>query len=150
MAETQKITKTGKKIYSIQSSFEPKEHFISRFPLLNLRDISNLNLSKLHLTKANPNNEPTFLISQLKLLFSEEKAKIIKTIKETNPDSIYSLAKILKRDFKTVRNELRILEEFGIVKLTEGKSKGKIKKGTNRKVLKPTVAIDKLVIDLEI
>ena len=80
---------------------------------------------------------------------SPEKARILHILKTKQPNSIYELTKLLGRNFKAVRQDLMVLEQFGVIKLIPGSSK--IKKGqSKRKILKPIIAIDKLVINLEI
>jgi len=54
-------------------------------------------------------------LSALRKLLSNEKARMINTIKNENPNSIYHLAKILKRDFKSVSDDLKLLERFGFI-----------------------------------
>lgn len=125
------------KTKEIDIVFEPKTAFIERFPFIT--------------TIYSPRKEAgkETIVGQLRLLFSEEKAIMVKTIRESNPVSVYALAKLLKRDFKAVRQDLLVLEQFGLVKLVPGSSK--VKKGLGkRKVLKPVIAIDKLVINLEV
>jgi len=80
-------------------------------------------------------------IAYLRKLLSNEKAKILNTIKTQNPESIYHLAKILQRDFKAVSQDIKLLERFGLIEL---------KPGTNgkRKKLKPIVVIDNLQINI--
>lgn len=125
------------KTKEIDVTFEPKTAFIERFPFI----------TTIYSPKKEPEKET--IVSQLRLLFSEEKAILVKTIREGNPVSIYGLAKLLKRDFKSVRQDLMVLEQFGVIKLVPGSSK--VKKGVGkRKVMKPVVAIEKLVINLEI
>ncbi len=80
-------------------------------------------------------------ISELRQLISNEKARVLYIIKNQNPDSIYSLAKLLKRDFKSVRQDVKLLEKFGFLTL-------KPETTGNRKKLKPIIAIDKLQISL--
>lgn len=80
-------------------------------------------------------------ITELRQLISNEKARILYVIKNQNPDSLYTLAKMLKRDFKSVRQDVKLLEKFGFLTLKE-ESKGK------RRKLKPSVVIDKLQISL--
>lgn len=80
-------------------------------------------------------------IAELRQLLSKEKARILYIIKNSNPSSIYALAKLLKRDFKSVREDVKLLEKFGFLTLTE-EIKGK------RRRLKPVLAIDKLQISL--
>lgn len=77
----------------------------------------------------------------LRKLLNKEKAKILNTIKNQNPDSIYKLAKILGRDFKAVSQDIKLLEKFGFIELKQ-ESRGK------RKKLKPIMAIDKLQINI--
>ena len=43
-------------------------------------------------------------ITNLRQLLSNEKAKLINTIKTQNPGSIYELSRFLKRDFRAVRH----------------------------------------------
>ena len=46
-------------------------------------------------------------------------------IRTQRPGSIYELAKTLKRDLKNVQEDLRILEKYGLVRMTEGRRTGK-------------------------
>lgn len=78
-------------------------------------------------------------LSDLRQILSNEKAKILYTVKNDKPESIYHLAKMLKRDFKSVRKDLKILEKIGFIKLVK-ESKGQ------RKKLKPVLTIDSLNI----
>ncbi len=84
-------------------------------------------------------NKSSSDISNLRQLLSDERAKMIHVIKTKKPDSIYELAKILGRDFKAVRQDIRLLEQFGLLELISS-----IKKGRER--LKPIIDIDRLVI----
>jgi len=80
-------------------------------------------------------------LADLRQLLSNEKAKILNTIKNRNPESIYHLAKILGRDFKAVSKDIKLLERFGFIELKH-EVKGK------RKKLKPVVVIDNLQINI--
>jgi len=82
-------------------------------------------------------------VSDLRKLLSNEKAKVIYTIKNENPESIYNLSKLLKRDFKSVSEDIKVLKKFGVIEL-EKAVKGK------RKMLKPVLAIDSLNITFEV
>jgi len=82
-------------------------------------------------------------LSTLRNLLSNEKARILHTIKVDNPKSIYKLAKILKRDFKSVNDDVKILEKFGFIDLIEEKT-GK------RERLKPILIVDSITINLKI
>ena len=87
-------------------------------------------------TEYNPSD-----IELLRKIFSNEKARILYTIKKKNPKSIYNLAKILKRDFKSVHQDLQILERFGFIEFYSEK------KG-HRESLKPILKINSLIIEL--
>ena len=82
-------------------------------------------------------------ISSLRQLFSNERARLLSVIKNKSPGSIYQLAKILGRDFKSVRQDVKLLERFGFIEL-DAKAVGK------RDTLKPILAVDKVIITIEI
>jgi predicted transcriptional regulator len=82
-------------------------------------------------------------ISHLRQLLSDERARILHTIKTKNPPSIYNLAKILGRDFKSVREDVKLLQGFGFLELDTNR-KGK------REMLKPILAVDSLVITVNL
>ena len=82
-------------------------------------------------------------ISALRQLLSDERAKILHTIKTNDPSSIYHLAKILGRDFKSVREDIKLLERFGFLEL-ETNRKGK------REMLKPILTVDSFTITINI
>ena len=79
----------------------------------------------------------------LRKVLSNEKAKILYTVKHENPKSIYHLSKILKRDFKSVIDEVKILERFGFIELKK-EAKGK------RKMFRPVLAVDSLQVNFQI
>ena len=82
-------------------------------------------------------------ISLLRQVLSNEKAKILYTIKNQKPESLYLLAKTLKRNFKSVRDDVLDLERFGFIDL-EKNSKGE------RKRIKPVLAVKSLQINFEL
>lgn len=82
-------------------------------------------------------------ISALRHLLSNEKARILRTLQDKKPGSIYELAKLLKRDFKAVRKDLELLQHYDLISL-EKKEKGK------RQMLKPVLNLDALHIVLKI
>lgn len=82
-------------------------------------------------------------IALVRKLLSNEKAKILYAIKIKKPKSIYELAKILGRDFKSVRDDVRLLERFGFISFHTTK-KGK------RTALTPTLNVDKLGLIINI
>jgi predicted transcriptional regulator len=82
-------------------------------------------------------------ISVLRQILNNEKARILHTIKNESPNSIYHLAKILGRDFKSVREDVALLEKFGFIDLIEEK------KG-NREMLKPILVVDAINITINV
>ncbi len=82
-------------------------------------------------------------LTSLRRLLSNEKAKMLHVIKEKKPNSIYHLAKILKRDFKAVSTDIKLLERFGFIDMTSEKT-GK------RERLKPTLVVDTILISIQV
>jgi len=80
-------------------------------------------------------------LKDLRKVLNDEKAKILNTIKNEEPTSIYDLAKKLGRDFKSVRKDIKLLERFGFIELKPGTT-GK------RKKLRPQVIIDNLQVNI--
>lgn len=80
-------------------------------------------------------------ITDVRKLLNNEKARILHFIKEKNPESIYHLAKLLERDFKSVRKDIKLLEKFGFIHIKHDTQ------GT-RKKLKPEVIIDELILKI--
>jgi len=79
----------------------------------------------------------------LRQLLSNEKARILHVIKTQNPASIYDLAKKLGRSFKSVNDDIKLLERFGLVELS-------IEKTKNRTRHKPKLISDYITINLKI
>ena len=79
----------------------------------------------------------------LRQLLSNEKARIIHVIKTQNPGSIYELAKKLGRGFKSVNDDIKLLERFGFIELIEEKTKNRVRH-------KPEVIVDSVKINFEI
>ncbi len=82
-------------------------------------------------------------IAALRHLLSNQKAKLIHFIKTKKPKSIYALSKLVQRDFKSVREDMKVLERFGLIDLISEKS-GK------RSRLKPVLAIEELNIRVKV
>ncbi len=82
-------------------------------------------------------------IAAFRKLLSNEKARILHMLKTKKPSSVYSLAKILGRDFKAVYGDLKLLERFGFIEFVSEKT-GK------RQRLKPILIIDTLQIKIQI
>ena len=73
-------------------------------------------------------------------IFTESRLEIIRTLKLKEPKSIYSLAKLLKRDFKNVHNDVSFLIQLGIVIIEESKS--------GRKQKRPVLCCDRILFEM--
>lgn len=82
-------------------------------------------------------------IANLRQILSDEKARILHICKTKKPESIYTLAKLLGRDFKAVRQDIKILENFGFIELVSSYKQG-------RERLRPIVDADKVVITINL
>tara|TARA_Y100000310_G_C20240469_1_gene604408 strand:+ start:117 stop:476 length:360 start_codon:yes stop_codon:yes gene_type:complete len=82
-------------------------------------------------------------LSALRNLLSNEKARILNVIKNKKPISIYNLAKILERDFKSVNDDVKLLEKFGFIDLISEKT-------GQRERLKPVVVVDSINIEISV
>lgn len=82
-------------------------------------------------------------LSSLRQLLSKEKAKILDVIKHKKPGSIYEVSKILKRPFKAVFDDIKLLERFGFIELISEKTKNRIRH-------KPEIIVDHMIIHLKI
>lgn len=89
------------------------------------------------------NNPEKTEIAMLRSILSPEKARLLHTLKVKQPNSIYELAKILGRDFKAVRQDILILQDFGVVETIP------VHKG-NRQKLKPLLVVNEFKIELKI
>jgi predicted transcriptional regulator len=64
-------------------------------------------------------------------VFSPERLRLLRTVRDKKPASLNELAKILGRDYPNVYNDARFLAEQGILELQE-------KPGRGRGTIKPT------------
>lgn len=82
-------------------------------------------------------------ISALRQVLNNQKARILDVIKKDKPKSIYSLSKKLGRNFKSVYQDIKLLERFGVVQLIEEK--------TNKRVrFRPKLTAETITIHLKI
>ncbi|MDP3966391.1 MAG: hypothetical protein Q8Q04_02580 [archaeon] len=82
-------------------------------------------------------------LSSLKKILSKEKARILDVIKYKKPSSIYGLSKTLKRPFKAVIDDVKLLERYGFIELLKEKTKGRIRH-------RPVIVVDEMVIHFKI
>jgi predicted transcriptional regulator len=64
-------------------------------------------------------------IEAARRLLTPNRLGLLRAVRTKQPGSIYQLARMLGRDLKNVQQDLRILEQYGLVQMTEGRSAGK-------------------------
>ncbi|MDA8100211.1 MAG: hypothetical protein M0042_11370 [Nitrospiraceae bacterium] len=69
-------------------------------------------------------------LDDMRKALTEERLRILKTIRKEHPASIYELAKILGRDKKNTFDDVQYLAQVGLIDLT--KTKDGLKKTTPR------------------
>ena len=82
-------------------------------------------------------------ILALRQLLSNQKARILHVIKTQKPQSIYQLAKKLERGFKSVNDDVKILERFGFIELIEEKTKNRVRH-------RPVILVDTVTLNVKI
>ena len=82
-------------------------------------------------------------IAALRNLLSNEKARLLHVIKTKKPSSLYNLAKLVSRNFKSVKDDIAVLERFGLIDLMAEKS-GK------RQRLRPVLAADSIRLEIKL
>ncbi len=76
-------------------------------------------------------------------VFTKERIRLLSVVRETRPDSLYQLAQLLGRDFKSVQTDARLLQRFRLLHLDE-QTRGL------RPQLKPTVSAKKIQMEMAI
>ena len=82
-------------------------------------------------------------LQALRQILNNEKARILHVIKTKNPGSIYALAKELGRHFKTVSDDLKLLERFGFIEFREEQTKKRARR-------RPVLTADTITIHVKV
>ncbi|VVB80674.1 Uncharacterised protein [uncultured archaeon] len=82
-------------------------------------------------------------IELIRKILSNEKSKILYALKKKKPSSIYSLSKLLKRDFKSVYQDLQVLERFGLIEF-------EAEKNGDRESLRPVLLVNEINLTIRI
>jgi predicted transcriptional regulator len=81
-------------------------------------------------------------IEAMRKILSEERLRILKTIKKEHPKSIYELAKYLRRDIKNTFDDVQFLAQIGLIELK------KTKEGREKTV--PKVNYDRILLEIHV
>ena len=79
-------------------------------------------------------------LEAIRKVLTEKRLQLLHVIKEQEPDSVYNLSKIVKRDIKNVNDDLQLLKDIGLVSIT------KARKGRERVI--PRVNYDKIQLEI--
>ena len=77
-------------------------------------------------------------------LLTRNRLALLRAIRAQHPGSIYELAKTVKRDLKNVQQDLRILEEYGLIRMTPTRRTG------GRRVKVPEALFDQIALRIAI
>ena len=80
-------------------------------------------------------------VESFRKFFTPKRLELLKVIKHEQPESIYELAKLTKRDFKSVVTDIRLLEGFGMIDTKKVVIKGGYK-------VRPLFDYDKLNVEI--
>lgn len=82
-------------------------------------------------------------VEAFRSFFTEKRLEMLRVIRHKEPGSVYGLAKMLKRDLKSVRTDLDILVQLGLVRVKKKKAKTR----TGYKKV-PYVDFDRLILEM--
>jgi predicted transcriptional regulator len=82
-------------------------------------------------------------LKDLRNIITNEKGRILHTLKTKQPESIYQLAKLLKRDLKSIRTDVKALERFGFIEFVSKKTGKRISH-------KPVLVVDRMEFILKV
>lgn len=81
-------------------------------------------------------------LEAMRRVLTEKRLELLRTIKENQPDSVYELSKMVKRDIKNVNEDLELLKNIGLVSMT------KAREGRARTT--PRVTYDKIQLEIAV
>ncbi len=81
-------------------------------------------------------------LKAMRMFITDERLKILKVVRKYHPESIYALAKILKRDTKNVSDDVHYLSELGLLDIKESKD--------GRKKTTPVVNYQKIMVEIPV
>jgi predicted transcriptional regulator len=62
-------------------------------------------------------------LDAVRIILTEKRLELWRAIRDQKPDSISNLARIVKRDFKSVHRDLLLLQSVGLISFQKGKGK---------------------------
>ena len=123
------------KVKNIRLEIQDEDEFISEIK----RDLKKIAKGE------DVKNRSTLSFESLKAMrtfITDERLKILKVVRKYHPESIYELAKILKRDTKNVSDDVHYLSELGLLDIKESKD--------GRKKTTPVVNYLKIMVEIPV
>jgi predicted transcriptional regulator len=77
-------------------------------------------------------------------LLTPNRLALLRAVRSGRPGSIYELAKMVNRDLKNVQDDLRILETYGLIRMSDATRSGK------RRVRVPQSLFDEIELKIAI
>ena len=77
-------------------------------------------------------------------LLTPNRLALLRAVRSGRPGSIYELAKLVSRDLKNVQDDLRILERYGLIRMSDATRPGK------RRVRVPQSLFDEIELKIAI
>ena len=81
-------------------------------------------------------------IDSMRKVLTEERLKVLRTVKKEHPASVYELAKKLKRDIKNTFTDVQFLAQAGLLELKKTKA--------GREKTTPLVKYDKILLEIPV
>lgn len=81
-------------------------------------------------------------LDTMRKVLTEERLRILRTIKTNNPQSIYELAKLIGRDIKNTFNDVQFLAQMGLIELKKAKD--------GREKTTPQVNYDQILLEIPV
>lgn len=81
-------------------------------------------------------------IDDMRKVLTEERLRILKTIKKEHPQSIYELAKMIHRDIKNTFDDVQFLAQAGLVELKKTKN--------GREKTTPLVNYNRILLEIQV
>ena len=78
----------------------------------------------------------------MRKVLTEERLRILKTVKKEHPSSIYQLAKMLGRDMKNTFDDVQYLAQVGFIDIKKTKE--------GREKATPSVKYDKILLEIPV
>lgn len=82
-------------------------------------------------------------IEDFRKVLTAQRMRLLSSVKNQKPSSLYALSKLLKRDFKSISVDAKLLAEIGLLTLEETKHNGRVR-------LKPVTKAKKIEMEMAI